>query len=366
MEFSIYEWCIVFIALYAVLCYFIPSFKVSKKVFVLLSSGHLLAIQGLRAISVGGDLIRYENNYNLVKNSSVSGVFSGGSEIGYSFVEFIFGQFGLPFQALLFVISFFNIYVLGRTIYKYSTYPSISYLLYLAVGIYDFGFSGLRQSIAMSIILISFKYINEQKKWKFLLVIIIASLFHNTSLLFLFVYFLTNKTFKKIYQKIFPLVLLIILIFGKQLSYYATLVFNEELIDYYNSSVSSIGTTAAILFVILLIGILFEYKIKKLKDNKIYSDLLVIISIAFIIQLLSPYSYLFTRVNMYFFQFIILFVPLIYDIFIKRVASKNTLGKFTIRSTINIIFFIAILLYYHSYLESNPHWVLPHYFFWTV
>lgn len=55
-----------------------------------------------------------------------------------------------------------------------------------------FSFSACKQGIALSILMFSLKYVYERKLFKFLLCVVVASLFHSTASVFLLVYFFLN------------------------------------------------------------------------------------------------------------------------------------------------------------------------------
>lgn len=64
--------------------------------------------------------------------------------------------------------------------------------MFISLEFFSFYIFSIRQCIAISVILLSTKYIEEKNFFKFLLMIIIATLIHKTSALFILVYFLQN------------------------------------------------------------------------------------------------------------------------------------------------------------------------------
>lgn len=364
--YSIYEWSIVYITIYAFVCSFIPNKKTSKKVFIFLASLHLFIIQGLRSEFVGGDVQTYKNHFN---NQSFIGVFDvieGAFEPAYHYLTLFLSKMGISFQFFMIMISLFTFIVLGIALYKFSPHPYISFLLYLFFGIYDFGFSGLRQTIAMSIVLISFYFILEKKPKKYYFTILIATLFHSTALFFIVFYVLiNNKLINKLYWYFYPVLLVIILGFGSRITYFATVLFNEKLLRSYSSSFTSgFGMDELVLIALFIIGALLYFLMSQLNDNKNYKSLLLLTSVAMLVQLLSPYSYFFIRFNLYFYHFVILFAPLVYDIVLNLVSKKEKLLNIFIKAVFALIFFIVIFRFYNGYLEQNPHLILPHSFYW--
>src|SRR5699024_9401100 len=60
--------------------------------------------------------------------------------------------------------------------------------VFISLGYLYFSFTGLRQTLALSIILLSYNYIRERNLLLFIMFVFIASLFHSTALVFLLIY----------------------------------------------------------------------------------------------------------------------------------------------------------------------------------
>lgn len=74
-------------------------------------------------------------------------------------------------------------------IFDYSPYPIMSILLLFGTTYYFAAFNGVRQLMASAILMYSMRYIERRKPIPFAILIIIASGFHQSSLLFSFMYF---------------------------------------------------------------------------------------------------------------------------------------------------------------------------------
>ena len=80
----------------------------------------------------------------------------------------------------------------GRFIFKYSKIVWLSVFLFFTNGFFTFALSGIRQSIAIIILLVSYDYLRVNKFVKFLFIVVLASLFHSSAILFLFAYPICN------------------------------------------------------------------------------------------------------------------------------------------------------------------------------
>jgi len=170
----------------------------------------ILVIQvGLRW-ETGTDWLPYFNNFETLDNYNI--VLANallGFEIGYGTFTFIIKQLCNSFSFFLLIHSLIFYFGIFKTIKKYSPYFFISLLFFYATNLGMVGSN--RQLLALVICLFGLDYIIKKQFFKFLLIILIASLFHTTSFIFGVYYFL-NRNFKKI--TLF-LVLLLTYIIGK-------------------------------------------------------------------------------------------------------------------------------------------------------
>lgn len=91
-------------------------------------------------------------------------------------------------QLWLAVISAIFIIAACIIIKRYSKAPMVSWAYILGVFVFVFILQGLRQSVAMAIILFSLTFVCERKLVKFILLVLLATLFHQSAIIFLIVY----------------------------------------------------------------------------------------------------------------------------------------------------------------------------------
>jgi len=115
-------------------------------------------------------------------------------EIGYVLLNNL-SRFFLPnYTCFLLLLSGFFYIVIYKILIKYSIAPLMSLCIYYCTMLGLLGCN--RQLIAVMICLLSIRYIKDHK-WKyFLLMILIAFLFHTSSLIFLPAYFVVNNSLK--------------------------------------------------------------------------------------------------------------------------------------------------------------------------
>ena len=171
----------------------------------------ILVIQvGLRW-ETGTDWIIYKDNFE--NTTSIQMVLLGvldGFEIGYGLFAYIIRDLTDNYVIFFFFFSIIYYLLILKAIKQLSPYPIISLLLFYTATMGVLGSN--RQLIALAICLFSLQYVFIKKKpFYFFLLVIFASLFHTTAIIFAVYYFL-DRDFKK-YQII--LVLGLSFIIGK-------------------------------------------------------------------------------------------------------------------------------------------------------
>lgn len=151
------------------------------------------AIFALEDIQSNGDMIIYENTYNSYSNMDwqrfLITVVDTKNPL-YHIKAYLFSALGLSFYGWHAVIGFIYSFALFSLIRKYSSNIYISIIVSIALGSLGFALSALRQVLALSFIILSFRFIEERKFIKFTLLVLFASLFHITAIVFLIAYFL--------------------------------------------------------------------------------------------------------------------------------------------------------------------------------
>ena len=98
-----------------------------------------------------------------------------------------------------FIVAAFQAYFLFRIYRKYSTRYVISFFLFIASTDYvSWMFNGMRQFVAVTITLVAFEFILEKEYVKSVVIVLIASLFHQSALLVLpFIFISQGKAWNK-------------------------------------------------------------------------------------------------------------------------------------------------------------------------
>ena len=111
-----------------------------------------------------------------------------GKDPVYYFMNYVFCKMGFGFYTWHAFIGLFYSYAIYTLLKRYSSNIYISFIASISLGSFSFALSALRQMIAISFIMFAFRYIEEKKILKFILLTLIATLFHSTAIVFLIAY----------------------------------------------------------------------------------------------------------------------------------------------------------------------------------
>lgn len=113
-------------------------------------------------------------------------------ERGYIIYNKILGILSDNVQILLFATALISFALISRTFYKLSDNRNIfmAIIIYTALPCFLIQFSGLRQAIAVAICTMAMQFIESRRIAPFVLLVLVAALFHITSLCFLPAYFI--------------------------------------------------------------------------------------------------------------------------------------------------------------------------------
>lgn len=174
-----------------------------KKHLVISACVMLFLYAALRAHNLQPDIPVYVDYYNTYSKFSLERILSFFNSEQKDPFYYVFSwffsrvfpdvQWWLAFVALVYLIS------VGILIYKESEAPLLSFLAFLTLEYFEFSLSGLRQALALSFTMLSFFSIKKKKWIVFVLLVLLASLFHRSALIFLIVYPIAHSRVGKLH-----------------------------------------------------------------------------------------------------------------------------------------------------------------------
>lgn len=225
--------------------------------------------------------------------------------IGLQILFHLCGQLGLGFEAVVFLVAAFVAVTLGVLVYRYSPSVYWSYMIYLAMAFYMSSFDILKQAIAMALVMWAMMAVLEDKPRRFLVLVAVAFAFHQPSLIFIIAYPFANKKINTSYFFVVAAMLLVIYFFGDQIIDLATEMYYGEEIEFETDG--NVGGKVRVMVMIMALAVI----LRPLHNfDRIYRQVFNMMVLAAMIQYFSMYDNVFTRLADYYYQFSVLFIPL--------------------------------------------------------
>lgn len=282
--------------------------RAEKKLCVQCVTVVLTLFSGLRTWWYA-DLIKYYTLYTrCVGENWRDAVYEKPANIGIRFFFHYAGKLHISYDMCLFIIAAFIAISLGILIFRYSHSPYLSYLMYIGMGFYMFTFSGLKQAIGMGFLCFAMICLLENK-WKgWIIWTAIAGVFHAPALIFMLAYPFSRKKFDRFYFIFIAISAVLVFVFRNQIAtFLGELYYDEQ--DTWEASKTVGGRFLMMAFILVLALFLRPLQ----RDDRQYVYVFNTMVVAALIQSFSVYDNNFTRLADYYYQFIVLFIPLIME-----------------------------------------------------
>lgn len=345
---TIYIVNILLIGLYSFIYNFEKKENKTKMFLIGLSILQLILLQSLKNINLGSDMPYYWKYFYEQLYLSFQELNFSRFEIGFKIITKLITMITLNKQIYLFIISCISTIPVGIIAYKDSKMPFLTILLYLSFGFYNFNFSGLRQAIAFGIVLFSYKYITGNNIIKYVITILIATIFHNSAIVFLPAYLVKDLTLTKVKLGIIILIDMVIFIFKNQIFNVVNKVF------YDNYTITETNSYLWMLMCILILIVCIAFYKRVIRDRDSAKSIYVYSLIGASLMLFAPIANNVLRVANYYFIFIILLIPEVLEVI------KNDENKYLI----NFLVVIVTISLYIYLLKVDSYNIVPYKFFW--
>lgn len=299
---------LVIVAATLVLGVLMPQSGKNRKYYIILMTAIHLFVSAFRYNHLTGDLMKYHYEFNTMASYgwfSEEVLHEGRNSGFYLLMKLINTLTNGNFQALLIVISILISVVLGYVVWKYSPAPWMSFLIWNCMGFYIFGLTSIKQALAMAFVMLAFIGITEKKPVLFLAMIALAGFIHVPALVFLPAYWFTQRHVTRNTVFFYLLLGAVLYVFKNQfVEFIRSFYYEDDEIFIFSGELGS-------RFIMLLGFTLFSLLLTGLQ-NRDYEKLFHLMAIATILQMLSGFDNIFTRLTDYYFQFSILYLPMVF------------------------------------------------------
>ena len=268
----------------------------------------LILIMGCRYIdtSLKGDLNNYARLYANLKYISWEDLFVySDMEKGYLLLNKIFVSIFPWEQSILFIEAIICVYFSFKFIYKYCDDVFLGVLFYISQGLFIFELTGFRQAIAISLCLYAIEFVEKRKFIPFSIIMLLASAFHSTAILFFPFYFIALlKPGLKAYAIYFLFFMILIQIVPFLLNWGSDLTGND-----YSQAGSWGGLIGPLINIVLYLSTLVLTYLTNKSNEIIPSWKWNMIITGIIVYLLRFISLPFERISFYFQAGVIVTLP---------------------------------------------------------
>lgn len=328
--------------------------------YVIYACAILIIWMGLRDItSIGVDSrVNYSKQFVSICSQSINQIlFDDYTNIGLKLMmKFVGSVLHLNYQGFVFLEALFAYVIFGRMIYKYSPSPMQSIICHCGLLYFFLFMDAMKQCMAMAFLCLAFDGIVEKKPIKFLIFVIAGSFFHLPAIIFIPAYIIANHNNIKFYFVELFLTFSLVYVFRRQLL--------DAMVEFYGAPTSGSGVflTNKTIIMIVVIIVAFMFRIPK-EDDRVYKILLQIMGIATVLQTFSGFSNNFERLADYYFQFSVLFIPMVFENKNLKGIFIHNEGLYKVRLVI-VLFSCLFFVYRFISIASGAYYYTPYRFFW--
>lgn len=320
----------------------------------------LFLMAALRASSIGNDTANYLRIYTIIQKGNFIEGWEERFEPGYLILNRLLASFFQEQQIILLVTS---IIIYGGFLYfivKFSSNVWLSVFLFITLGYFGQSLNTIRLCIAYSILLFSYSFLRKKQFITFVIIVLLATMFHRTAIIFLLAYFVQNIKLNK-------------WIFGIWVIFTATVtIYMQVFLDilfkiyptfqyYIGTNYVSSGKLASILYLliwllVLIFGLAIQWKKRGETISKDISIMTFFMMIAVSIYSFSLRFNLLDRIAQFFSMFGIVYIP-------------NTLELIKSKRKKYILTMIIVMLFFSYFVTIQvfrPEWnvIYPYKTFW--
>lgn len=346
---------------------FIKSEKTSRILFAITFGVAFFLLLALRHPNMGADLkddlftgkLGYCSMFELIGQMSWEQVFTAQVrhyEQGYVIFNKIVSIFSKDRQAIIVACALVNAVCTAIFIGKNTTKSLFSTTIYLALPSFYILLSGLRQGVAIGITMLAFLCIKDKKWLGFILLVLLASTLHASSIIFLVAYPLFYIKQTGIVKLISIAVLPVVYIFRTPLFNLLSGIFKEDAVAKENGALTLFLVFVLIYIFLLLIGN---------QENKMVNGCINLFFMACICQAFGGIYATAMRVGYYFMIYACIAIPEAIEDKDGGAIKLNDRQKIVVKFLIFVAFFaFSAYSLYSAKNEVTWYETNPYRFFW--
>lgn len=321
----------------------------SDALFCLIVALLLAYTNGFKRVDVGVDTVSHMWQYTTIGgyDSLLKAISTRNEEYGFVVIMYVLGKLGFSFELYTFTYTFVSMLLISNILSRYSYNLPVSYAIYVLFGLFIGCTMGtVRQGIAMALTFYAFDLIMHNKKYKYLIVMAIAFMFHTSSLAFLPMYWIIKIPYNRNTKVGIIALELLGYIFRGPLMKLAIPFLNEGF-----GAREAGGQRMYLFYIALLVFTMYIYEIKQIQ-SKVGLFYLYSLALAVFFLPMASANPAYFRMLYYFTIFFTLLIPYLN----KQIEGTSLKVGFNCA-------YIFVMLYYFV-TQIIPYSLYPYYFNW--
>ncbi|MEH7106952.1 EpsG family protein [Bacillus sp. JJ1764] len=274
----------------------------------------LVAVSGLR--SNIGDTYFYKHIYE-INNFSWDYIHSQ-KDIGFGILQRFLKQFSNNPQILILITAIITNILIIAVLYKYSRLFELSMYVYITGGLFLVSMNGIRQCLAAAIVFTGTHFLIKGNFFKFLVIVLFASTFHESALVLIPIYFLVRyKAWSKATFILLFFSIVIVVGFDKFATVLFSAIKDTQYGHYQNFNEGGASSIrVAVSGAPLIIAYIWREKFRRMFPE---SDFIVNMSvIGFVFMIISTQNWIFARFSIYFNLYQLILISWVIKLFNER------------------------------------------------
>ncbi|WP_394218325.1 EpsG family protein [Halobacillus trueperi] len=306
-----------------------------NKFFVLLALAILVIVSGLR--SNIGDTYFYKRIYEI--NDFTWAFIQSQKDIGFGLLQALLKNISSDPQILVFTTALITNTLIILVLYKYSRLFELSLYVYITGGLFIVSMNGIRQVLAAAIAFTALRYIMNGNVKRYMIVILVASLFHQSALVLLPIYFLVRfKAWSKATVALLLLSVVIVIGFDQFSAVLFSAIEDTQYGEYKDFTEGGASFLRVVVFgAPVVLAYLGRDKLRNIFPKSDYIVNLTLVGLVFMI--VSTQNWIFARFSIYFTLYQLILISWVVKLFRPRDEK--------------LIYFAIIVLYFGYFYFEN-------------
>lgn len=229
----------------------------------------LILISALRGETVGADTVMYMHEYLNMDSQSYAEILRDKDYVGFYLPAKILANLNIPLQIWLGLVAMTYVLPVTALIRRYSNDKLYAMLCFYLMGAFSFSLAGLKQTMAMGLLLVGLLAFLDKKYFYAILFSAWAYYCHKTCVVFVVAYPLYYfRNYKHYYMVLIPVIVFVIVFFKEFLIFGLEQLESERYSAYLELEEDRIYSSTTLIFYLTLLVVSFLFMDKKAQNEQ--------------------------------------------------------------------------------------------------